>query len=394
MAALLRANAAFRRLWVARTVSFLGDSMGLVALILYVADRTAAPVSVGLLLLATDLTPSLFSPLLGVVAGRFEARSVMVVCSIGQAIAFGAIVVVGPGVALTLVLVAAHALLAATFQAAARSAVPALVEDPQLETANALIGAGTNGLEALGPLVAAALLLAYTPLTVLAFDVASFVVAAFILLSLPRVPAPGSDATVLADAREGLRWMAGDRVVRIVTIGFVGVVVFLGVDDVALAFLGRTTLHAGDSGISVLYAAPGVGLLLGFVVLGGRAGRRAAPMIAVAGFALASTGNLLTGGAPILAIAVLTQSVRGVGASLVDVGTSTMVQRRTPPALRARVFANLSGAVGAAAGLSYVAGGALLQAWSPRTVFVLAGTGGLAVTLLVLASLTAVSRAE
>ena len=37
---LLRDNRPFRWLWCARSVSFLGDSLGLVALLLYVADTT------------------------------------------------------------------------------------------------------------------------------------------------------------------------------------------------------------------------------------------------------------------------------------------------------------------------------------------------------------------
>jgi hypothetical protein len=45
-----------------------------------------------------------------------------------------------------------------------------------------------------------------------------------------------------------------------------------------------------------------------------------------------------------------------------------------------RVFGNLYGAVGLAAGLSYVLGGLALNATSARVVFVVAGCGGLLVT--------------
>ena len=44
--ALLRANRPLRLLWTARTVSFLGDSLSLVALMLYVADATGAALAV------------------------------------------------------------------------------------------------------------------------------------------------------------------------------------------------------------------------------------------------------------------------------------------------------------------------------------------------------------
>ena len=39
--ALLRGNRSFRTLWTARLLSFLGDSVGLIALLLYTAGRPA-----------------------------------------------------------------------------------------------------------------------------------------------------------------------------------------------------------------------------------------------------------------------------------------------------------------------------------------------------------------
>jgi hypothetical protein len=71
---LLRRPGAFRQLWLARVISLLGDSVGLVALILLVAEETGDGLSVGLLL-AADGTATLLSPLLGVAAGSSAARS-------------------------------------------------------------------------------------------------------------------------------------------------------------------------------------------------------------------------------------------------------------------------------------------------------------------------------
>jgi hypothetical protein len=46
-----------------------------------------------------------------------------------------------------------------------------------------------------------------------------------------------------------------------------------------------------------------------------------------------------------------------------------------------RVFGTLHGAIGLAAGLSYLAGGVLLALTGPRITFVVAGAGGLLITL-------------
>lgn len=69
---LLRVNGRFRRLWLARTISFLGDSLGLIALLLSTAHTTGDPFAVALLLIAGDLVPSLFSPLTGTLADRLD----------------------------------------------------------------------------------------------------------------------------------------------------------------------------------------------------------------------------------------------------------------------------------------------------------------------------------
>jgi MFS family permease len=356
--------------------------MGLVALILYVADTTGTGAAVGVLLLATDFTPSLFSPLVGAVVDRIEHRRTMVACELGQAIVVGTIVAVQPANAPLFALVATQSVLASAFQAASRSAVVDLVDDADLEAANSLIGAGTHGLEAAGPLLAALLLRFTSPRGVLAVDVLTFLVSPILLAALPRVTrGAGRESSMLTEARAGIAWMWKHRTVRAIALGFFGLAVFTAVDDVALAFLGRSTFHSSDSGVSLLYASVGIGLLLGFAVLTRRR-PGGATTVAIAGFAAGSVATIGTGLAPVLAVAFVAQAGRGVGASFIDVGTTTLVQRCAPPELRGRVFANLYGAVGAAAAVSYLAGGALVDAWGPRSALVAGGIGGLVVSIV------------
>ena len=89
------------------------------------------------------------------------------------------------------------------------------------------------------------------------------------------------------------------------------------------------------------------------------------------------------------------QLMRGVGISLMEVGPTTLVQRTVARHLLGRVFANLYGAVGLAAGLSYVVGGLLLNRLSPRTVLVIVGAGGIgASAVLALRMLTPTGNAD
>jgi hypothetical protein len=93
-----------------------------------------------------------------------------------------------PSLPLLLALVALRAVAGQVFQPASRAAVPALVRDRDLEAANSAIGFGTNGSEALGPLLAAALFSVLSVQGVLLVDAATFFASAATLASLPSLP--------------------------------------------------------------------------------------------------------------------------------------------------------------------------------------------------------------
>ena len=188
--------------------------------------------------------------------------------------------------------------------------------------------------------------------------------------------ARGGGGNWLADARAGLRYLAGNRVARGVAIGFL-ILGLTGADDVALPFLARE-LGAGDVGIGVLYAAVAVGLVAGFALLA----RGRFPMTPAAGFiggcVVVGIGETLTGVAGAIVLAVAFQMVRGVGTAAIDVNLQTLLQRSVAPDMLGRVFANVYGAVGIAAALSVAIAGPFLDATSPGTVLVATGLAAFA----------------
>lgn len=381
---LLRTNPAFRSLWSARAISFLGDSLSLVALMLYVANTTGQALAVALLLLVGDFAPSLLGPFTGVVSDRFDLRRVMVACELVQCALVAVIALILPSLPLLLVLVALRAIAGQVFQPASRAAVPALVDHRDLTRANSAIGFGANGLEALGPLVAAALFPVLDVRGVLLVDAATFMVSAALLASLPSLPPAeeGGRSSFLGDAKAGLSYIWSVPVVRTVGLGFFAVVAFNGVDDVALVFLARDSLGGGDSAVGLLLAGVGIGLLAGYALLVRHAGQASMALLLVAGFGVSSVGNLFSGLAWVVSAAFVMQTIRGIGIAGMDVATTTLLQERVPPTMLGRVFGNLYGAIGVAAALSYMFGGLLLDLTSPRVTFVVAGAGGLLATLL------------
>lgn len=205
---LLAGNRPFRLLWTARVVSFLGDSLSLTALMLYVAETTEQALVVALLLLAGDFTPALLGPLTGAVSDRFDLKRVMVACELAQ----GGLVAVTafwlPSLPMLLVLVGLRAVAGRVFAPASRAAVPVLVHDRDLRSTNATaVGIGTNGGEALGPLVAALLLPGLGVRGVLLLDACTFALSAALLALRPLPPRHvsqlGQPASFLAETRAG-----------------------------------------------------------------------------------------------------------------------------------------------------------------------------------------------
>ncbi|MEV0289552.1 MFS transporter [Kribbella sp. NPDC050820] len=371
----------FRRLWVARAVSFLGDSLGLVALLLYVEGATGAGLAVALLLLAGDFTPGLFGAFAGAIGDRFDLRRVMVTCDVLQGGLVVAMAVTLPPLPVLLVMVAVRSLVAQVFQASSRSAVPALVKDEELERANSWLGAWTNGLEAIGPLIAAGLFLVVDVRGILLVDAATFFVSAVLLSGMPKLPPSGPrEHSLVKDARDGLGYIWRTKAVRVIGLGFFAVVAFSGVDVVAMVFLGKDELRGSDSAVATLYAGVGIGLVAGYAVLSRYAGRFRMPALMLVGFAVSCAGNLFTGLAWAVWAALALQVVRGIGIAGVDVAINTHLQRIVPAHMRSRVFGNLYGAIGLAAGVSYVGGGLLLEHTDARVTFVAAGIGGLLAT--------------
>jgi MFS family permease len=227
------------------------------------------------LLLAGDFAPTLLAPWTGALVDRVDMRRLMITCEVLQAVAVIAMAVSLQWLGLVFALVVARSVLASTIGPAARSGVSRIVADEDLEAANALLGFGTFGFEAVGAAMAAVLVPLIGTRGALLVDAGTFVVSALVLVGLPALP-PHDHEDVLdaprvtswhRDALDGVRELFADPFVRTIVMGFGAFVVFIGMDDVALVFLGRDVLHSGSTGTALLYAGSGVGLFVGFLVL-------------------------------------------------------------------------------------------------------------------------------
>lgn len=387
MLTLLKENGPLRVLSTARVVSVVGDALSLVTLMVHVQSILGKAVAVAALLLVGDFAPSLLSPLTGVIGDRFDRRTVMIVCEVAQGVLLAVIAVTLPPLPVLLVLVGLRAVIGQVFVPASRAAVPSLVAEKDLGQANTALGLGSNSADVIGPFLAALLLTFMDTRGVLLVDAVSFVLSALLLLRLPKlVVPPGPVEGVFAGARAGLGEIWGNRALRIVFLGFCGVVACTAIDDVAVLQLTMVSFGGSESTAGVVLGAVGIGLLLGYALLARGSARWSMVTLLVTGFVISSAGNMFTGLAWGVASAFALQAVRGLGIAAMDVAHSTLIQRLVPGDRTGRVFGNFYGGIGVAAAVSYIGGSVLLDAVGPGLTFLLSGGAGVLVALWAVAA--------
>jgi len=360
----------FRRLWIALSLSSLGDWLSLLALSALAAElggRSGGKYAVSGVWLTSLLPALVFGPLAGAVADKFDRRLNMIIGDVIRAVLYITIPInasVGFANQLTwLYIVQFLASCASLFWAPAKDAsVPNLVPPDKLEQANQLSLFTTYGTAPVAGLLFAMLALVSTALShishyfstnqinlALYFNSATFVVSALTVFMLRelrrRRTGPISTPSVLKSIWEGWRFLGQTQVVRGIVIGMTGafaaggVVVGLGPSYV------KTTLHGGSAGWGAVWAAIffglALGMFLGLRILRGFSRRRLFGLsIAFAALPLALIAFI-----PNLVIVTVLVVVLGACAGVAYVTGYTVIGLEVDDDTRGRTFAFLQSGI-------------------------------------------------
>jgi MFS family permease len=271
---LLRRNRDFRLLYIGTLISLGGDWFLTVALLDLVLQLTGSATLASLMLLCQSLPIFIFTPMAGHIVDRVDRRKLMVLVDLMRT-----------GACLLPLLARTPAMLpfaylgvigisigAAYFEPASQAALPNIVSAEELGPANVLMGSTWGTMLAVGAAVGGAVTMRWGRDVSFVVDAVSFLFSAGILWMMRvrfneqrehRDPPP-----LIESIRETARYArAQPRVLALLTVkGGHG----LGMGVVAmLSVYGKEVYGAGAFGIGVLYAARGIGALLGpFVVRG------------------------------------------------------------------------------------------------------------------------------
>src|SRR5881398_1765121 len=169
-----RLNSDFWKYWTGQTVSNLGSSITLFALPLLVFKLTGSALSLGITTAATFLPYLLFGLILGAWTDRVDRKRMMIGTDIGRALIVASIPMLFAFGLLTIwwiyIVAFIHATLKICFDAGEFAAIPSLVNQDDLVTANGRIQASYSGASILGPLLAGVLVTLVPLSALLLFD--------------------------------------------------------------------------------------------------------------------------------------------------------------------------------------------------------------------------------
>ena len=356
----LLAKRDFALLWGGATVSALGDGMSFVALVWLIIERGGTPAEVGWLAAVYTAPVIVGGIAAGVILDRFDRRRVIAADNVIRGLAIASVpLAAAMGVLTTahlFVVAAIYGLLFMTSIAGIPSLIPALVDESDLTTANAMesISYGIAGL--VGPALAGVVIAVLGAPLVLALDAATYAVFVACLLAM-RGGRPGrprecaarrdGDGVTVQEAPVGkgigpaVRFILGAPAIVATTVMYMCLNISGGISLVVIPVYALDVLGGGPATYGVLLSALTAGELIGLLVIGAVAwpwalGRSIAAAALLSGLILSLL--LLR---PQLPVILLVLAASGLAESSLTPWAQTIRMRLIPPALRGRVFALL-----------------------------------------------------
>ncbi|HEY7025810.1 MAG TPA: MFS transporter [Candidatus Limnocylindrales bacterium] len=388
----LRRNPAFRRLYFAQLISFAGDWFASVALLGLALDLSGSAAIASLVLVLQTGGYALMAPLAGALADRIDRKRLLVSADVARIpVCLGFMLARTPD---TLWIALACALLlsafGAFFEPASSAALPNLVDDADLSTANVIQGSAWGVMLAVGAALGGIVAATLGRDAAFVIDAATFAASALLIVGITRPFQQPREQSLDGERGTGLirsiapvyRFARHSRFVSSLLLSKTMFGVGTGV-VLMLAVFGDKVFQAGDVGIGILFAARGIGALLGPFLARATVGTSdrgllvgisvsiVAVTVAYGLFPLAPT-ILLAGGLVLIA---------HLGGGAQWMLSTYGLQRHTPDAIRGRVFSFDYGLVTLTIALSTFLAGILTELLTPQaavwTMVVLLAVAGL-----------------
>ncbi len=370
-------------IWGGQAISMLTSYAAGFAAVWYVTETTLSPWMLSLLTICSFLPQGLLSPFGGVLADKFNRRTVMIVADLSVGVVsliLGVLIVLGrASLTLIMVMVIARSVAQAFHGPAMMAAMPMLVPEKHLMRINTLdqllMSICSIGAPAFG-------ILLYTMIgfhSVMFLDFAGALIAAgaLFLVKIPTVHDASTEGQhVLHNLADGWRALSARKGLVILILGItLGMMAF---GPISAFFPLMTADYFGGDGYmaSLVEGIFGVGMIVGSGILmiwGG--GKRLAGLIAVAavitGIFTAACGLLSP---DMFVVFVVLSGLMAISCSWFNAPMITLVQRNVPEEKMGRALGFVTALIGVASPIGIAIGGVIAEGFSLGS-FTFAGTG-------------------
>jgi MFS family permease len=393
-------NSDFWKYWTGQTISNLGSSITLFALPLLVFKLTGSALSLGITTAATFLPYLLFGLILGAWTDRVDRKRMMIGTDIGRALIIASIPMLFAFGLLTIwwiyIVAFIHATLKICFDAGEFAAIPSLVNQDDLVTANGRIQASYSGASIIGPLLAGVLVTLVPFSTLLLFDALSFLVSSFSLALIKISFNKGekrAPTSIRSDVAEGLRYVFSNPVLRNISI-MMALVNFVGTTTYAqLILFAKVRLQASDFQASLMYSAGSLGVVLLALAAGPLRKRWSFSTVALGALMLEGVLTVIFSLMRMYWVAVVLWTLIGGVGILFNINTSSLRQTIVPNHLLGRVMSIASVLAWSAIPLGSLLGGFAIT-WTQNVALVYGVIGVLTFLIPFAFSFTALGHAD
>jgi DHA3 family macrolide efflux protein-like MFS transporter len=365
---------AFRKLWLAQMVSIFGDFLALYAVLSAMSFRMHASARAITLVTVFFLLPmALVGPLAGVFVDRWNPKRTLVTSDLARAVLALGLVIAGAPWHIYMVFFALSTF--SSFFLPARSVVlPQIVPLEGLMSANAVLQQTVQMLQIASPAIAGALAGWAGPNVCYYLDSASFVFSGLMIagMSIPARPAHANRHvdSVLKDLFSGTRFILGHPVISFVILSIAAGTFAMSAFGSLTAVFVRDVLHSNSYLFGTLGSLIGVGMLSGgFAVtpLARRIQQKA--HLVTAGILLCGISIGAIARFPNDLVALIGCLGIGVGASLMVIAATALMQGQVPHEMRGRVSSSMMSLISISQGIALLFAGDLASRYGIVYVF-------------------------
>ncbi len=261
----------FWKYWTGQTVSNLGSSVTLFALPLLVYKLTGSAINLGISGAANFLPYLLFGLILGAWTDRVNRKRMMIFTDVARALIIATIpllAVLGTLPVWWIYVVGfVHSTLTICFEAGEFAAIPSLVNQDDLVTANGRIQASYSAAQIAGPLLAGLLVIRVPLTSLMLLDALSFLVSslsiALVRINFNAKKGEGREKTsIRSDVVEGLRYVLSHPVLRNISIMMALVNFVANASNNQIVLFAKVRLAASDVQVSLLFSAASLGVVI------------------------------------------------------------------------------------------------------------------------------------